>query len=357
VCEHDGRIVAANRRARDLAGVRLDAGATCCSVLGCGRPGTPLDGGCVSRMALEAGAVRVPELRLELPAGGVSVTAAPLPPWRTRVVIELRQVRATGAARPDGQRLQIFALGRLRVETAERPLSGDWLDQRPGQLLRCLVCARHRAVPIEVLAEAIWRQAGPSAPNTVRHFVSALRDRLEPDRVRHAESSFVVSRRGGYALDADHVWIDADEFEAEAQDGLRALAAGDAAAARASLERAVALYRGDLLADDPYAEWALPERERLRALVANALRNLARLTADEPERALAHLERLAQLEPFDNDAARELISAWLRLGRRSRAARYYQAFRLRLLREFGEQPDFELHDIVPSRLAPARAVG
>jgi DNA-binding SARP family transcriptional activator len=356
VCERDGRILAANRRAREIAGVRLDAGATCCNVLGCGRPGTPLDGGCLSRMAFEAGGMGSSEFRLDLPAGAVSVTAAPLPPWRTRVVIELRRA-ATVTAPPQGQQLKIFALGRLRVETAERPLSGDWVDQRPGQLLRCLICAQHRTVPIEVLAEAIWRQAGPQAPNTVRHFVSALRDRLEPDRVRHAESSFVVSRRGGYALDARHVWIDVDEFEVEAQDGLRALAAGDAAAARASLERAVALYRGDLLADDPYAEWALPERERLRALVANCLRALGRLTADEPERALAHLERLAQLDPFDNDAARELISAWLRLGRRSRAARYYQAFRLRLLREFGEQPDFELYDIVPSRVASAHVAG
>jgi DNA-binding SARP family transcriptional activator len=251
--------------------------------------------------------------------------------------------------------LRIYALGRLRVETDDGALSGAWLDQRPGQLLRCLVCARHGTVPTEVLAEAIWRHAGPSAPNAVRQLVHTLRDRLEPGRLPHAESSFVLGRRCGYALDPGRVAIDADEFEAAANDGLRAVAAGEPASARADLERAVALYRGDFLSDDPYAEWALPERERLRALVANALRALGKLSGDEPERACAYLEWLAQLEPFDNDAARDLISAWLRLGRRSRAARYYKAFQLRLMREFGEHPDFRLHDVVPAHVEPVQA--
>jgi DNA-binding SARP family transcriptional activator len=269
---------------------------------------------------------------------------------------DLRRARG-GAAGPEVARLRIYALGRLRVETGGGSLSGDWLDQRPGQLLRCLVCARHGTVPTDVLAEAIWRQAGPTGPNTVRQFVHTLRDRLEPDRLPHAKSSFVLSRRGGYALDPARVWIDADEFEARAQEGLRALAADDLERGRACLEHAVALYRGDFLSDDPYAEWALPERERLRALVASALRALGRLSCDEPELACRYLERLAQLEPFDNDAARDLISAWLRLGRRSRAVRYYQAFQLRLMREFGEHPDFSLHDVVPAPVESVRATG
>jgi DNA-binding SARP family transcriptional activator len=353
VCEPDGRIVGVNERARDLAGPGAAAADTCCTVLGCGRPGTPLDGGCVSAMALEAAAC-LPELSLELPGGRVGVTAAPLGPQRSRVVIALRRA---GPRRPETPQLRIFALGRLRVETADRPLSGDWLDQRPGQVLRCLVCERHRAVPTEVLAETIWRQAGPTAPNTVRYIVHTLRDRLEPGRPRHGGSSFVVSKRGGYALDAERVWIDADEFEAAAGDGLRALASGDEATARRRLELAVALYKGDLLADDPYAEWALRERERLRALMANALRALSHLTRDEPELALGHLERLAQLDPFDNDAARDLICAWLRVGRRSRAVRFYRAFELRLLREFGEHPDFGLHDVVQASAEPVRLVG
>ena len=75
------------------------------------------------------------------------------------------------------------------------------------------------------------------------------------------------------------------------------------------------LYRGDFLADEPYAEWALMERERLRALVEKPLRALSELHADDPEVAAGYLERLARMEPFDAGVERELLSLWVRQGR------------------------------------------
>jgi DNA-binding SARP family transcriptional activator len=119
----------------------------------------------------------------------------------------------------------------------------------------------------------------------------------------------------------------------------------DPCGASARLEAAVALYADDLLADEPYAEWALRERERVRALACDALRALSELRRDEPAAAAAHLDRLAEMEPFDDDVQRQLISAWLRLGRKSRAARHYESFRIRLAREFGQRPAFELSNL------------
>ena len=49
----------------------------------------------------------------------------------------------------------------------------------------------------------------------------------------------------------------------------------------------MSLYQGDFLADEPYAEWALMERERLRALVEKPLRALMSSHADDPEVAAA----------------------------------------------------------------------
>jgi DNA-binding SARP family transcriptional activator len=348
ICERGGGIVAANRRAHELLGLApvMRAGQrTCCSVLGCGARG-PLERGCVCELALD-GADGVQQLRVERDGRELSVRAVRLLSAPPRVVIE---VRAEAPATPQPlPTLRIHALGRLRVECEGKTLTGAWVDQRAGQLLRCLVCERHRVVPTEVLAEAIWRQAGPGAPNTVRHSIHTLRERLEPGRSRHGASAFVVSRRGGYALDPERVWIDVDEFEADVAGGRRAVAADEPARARACFERAVAAYTGDFLSDDPYAEWALPEREHLRALLAAALRSLAGLSRREPEDACRYLERLASLEPFDNDTARELISAWMRLGRRSRAVRFYQAFQLRLMREFGDKPDFRIADVAGGR--------
>jgi DNA-binding SARP family transcriptional activator len=230
----------------------------------------------------------------------------------------------------------------VRVEGSDGSLGGDWLAQRPGDLLRFLICRRGHAASADAIAEAIWPRSGPRAATSVRHFVHALRERLEPGRPKRGERSFVVCRSGAYALDRERVWIDADEFERRAAAGMSALRACDHRAAVSQLEQAVALYAGDLVAEEPYAEWAVHERERLRSMAGDALHSLARLHADDPAAAAPHLARLAELEPFDSDVHRDHISVLLRLGRRSRAARQYESFRVRLLREFGERPDFEL---------------
>jgi DNA-binding SARP family transcriptional activator len=291
---------------------------------------------------------------LDVPAartGALWVTAAPLDPEGSAVVFEMRPGSTQdrrARTRPqwtDGPSLRIFALGPMRVETREGAIGGGWLEQRPGQLLRFLVTERHRVVPTEVIASAVWGQTGRNAPNTVRHFVHALRERLEPQRP-YAGSSFVVSRRGGYALNGERVWIDVDEFEQEVRRGRTALASGDRSRAFERFDRAVELYRDDFLADEPYAEWAFPERERLRGLAGDTLRSLSALCEHEPHRSASYLERLGGMEPFDNDVHRDLIAAFLRLGRRSRAVRHYHAFGRRLMGAFGDVPDFDLADIM-----------
>jgi len=156
-------------------------------------------------------------------------------------------------------------------------------------------------------------------------------------------------------LHPQQVWIDADHFERCVDEGMAALDAGDRARALDRLRRAMSLYEGDFLADEPYAEWALAERDRLHAVAAKVLRTLADLHLDNPAAAIGYLERLAEVDPLDDDVKRDLLSTWLRLGRKSRAARHYQSFRMRLMREFGERPNFELSHLAAagsSRVRP-----
>ena len=243
--------------------------------------------------------------------------------------------------------MRVFTLGRTEVVTPEGPLSGEWVDQRAGQVLKYLACERHRVVPAEEIAESLCRHAQRATLGTVRYFIHALRKKLEPGRPKYDSGSVVLARHGGYTLNDTEVWIDADEFESHVNAGLAALAHGERAAAAEHFEHALSLYQGDFLADEPYAEWALTERERLRALAEKPLRALGELHADDPSAAAAYLERLAQMEPLDGDVHRELLSLWVRQGRLSRATRHYQAFRQRLLREFGEPPAFSLSELTP----------
>ena len=193
-----------------------------------------------------------------------------------------------------------------------------------------------------------------STLSTVRYFIHALRKRLEPDRPKRGRASVVLARRGGYTLNDAEVWIDADEFEAQVNAGVAALAHGERAAAAERFEQALSLYQGDFLADEPYAEWALTERERLRALAEKPLRALSELHADDPEVAAAYLERLAQMEPLDGDVERELLSLWVRQGRLSRAVRHYQAFQPAAAPRIRRAP--RVHPI-RDHAAPQRSMG
>jgi DNA-binding SARP family transcriptional activator len=355
VSGRSGSIIAWNRALQEILGVDGGgiAGASCCELFGCWRPGGPLESACLTEAAIRAGS-RLPEVRLSLPSSGSTawVTAAPLYANASRVVLQVRP-SADGQRRPgpaDARgafpQVRLYTLGQTRVETPEGPVAGKWLEQRAGQLLKFLACERHRVVATDEIAEAVWPNPRAATPSTVRYFVHELREKLEPRRRRHTRSAVVQARRGGYTLDDQRVWVDADEFEARVSSGLAAFAHGEAGTAIDHLDRALSLYRGDFLADAPYAEWALSERERLRELAEKPLTLLFELRKDDLGAAAGYLERLAEMEPLDQHIQRQLLLVWMTQGRRSRVARHYHAFRLRLLREFGEEPNFSLSDLV-----------
>ncbi|HEY7151845.1 MAG TPA: BTAD domain-containing putative transcriptional regulator [Solirubrobacterales bacterium] len=362
----EGHVLSVNDRAATLLSADEETpgprALTCCELV-CGSlqgHGAPAGGSeCLTRRAMQAGRA-LPEARVELRRNGAAsvvwVTASPIDVAQARVVFYLRpddpgdstsRGAAVAQAPVAAPALRIRTLGTSRIESESADLGGEWLDQRPGQLLKYLICERHRVVTSDEIADALWPQAGPLTRNSVRHQVHVLRERLEPDRASRARSPFIVTRRGGYMLDPAQVWLDADQFEAEISAGLALLAQGDAAAGAIRLERGVALYEGDLFTENLYAEWALEERDRLRELAGRGLRALVEIarSAGDLETAASHARRLAAMEPFDMDVQREFIEICMRRGRRSEAMRRYAIVRKRCKREFGQDPDFTLGEL------------
>jgi DNA-binding SARP family transcriptional activator len=362
VVDRSGIAIASNRALTESLRAPRPGVDTCCELFGCRKAGGPLADACLTEAALAAGGRLVP-VRIERDsrtAAAVWVTAAPLDSARTRVVFEIRPAdQPVGLhvyARPGAtERLRVSALGPMRVEVGGRPLEAAWIDQRPGQLLKYLVVHRGRLSVTEQIADALWPASGQRAATTVRHFIHVLRSDLEPNRTNGTPSSFVVGHRGGYRLNPMTVDVDVDEFEAELNAGFVAFAEGQREVAEERLAKALELYRGEFLHDLPYADWAVGERERLREKTGKCLRALAslRLGARDLDGATAYLERLAEMEPFDADAQRDLIAICVRRGRYRRAARLYAAFERRLWERFHEPPGFALSDVgLHSALAP-----
>ncbi|HEY2636277.1 MAG TPA: BTAD domain-containing putative transcriptional regulator [Solirubrobacteraceae bacterium] len=327
--------------------------AECSELFECQAKGGPCEHGCLAERAAEGDAA-LPEIRIDAKPGATTtalwVTASPFSEERT--LFHMRPGDARDRRRRSephwlsGPQLRISAFGRTWVDSPETPLGGQWLHQRPGLLLKYLVTQRNRVVHAEEIAEALWPGAGRQSINNVRHFMHALRSKLEPNRGKGAESSFISTVQGGYALNRRTVRIDADEFERLVKDGLKGVTHGDDGNALGRLEEALVLYRADLFEDEPYAEWAYDERDRLRGLAAQALREVVRMRLSRRELAAAcgALERLAELEPYDVDTYKALLAVLVAQGRRTEAARRYAAYKARMSREFGEDPGFTLSD-------------
>jgi DNA-binding SARP family transcriptional activator len=364
--EAAGEVLYLNRSARRLlapAGAKVRRyGWRCCDLI-CHHLPAVIGTGCLTERALAADGP-LPEVRLDIERGRLQaaawVTASRIDGCDGQLVFHLRPGRLGDRRRRTPSEwaeavettprfgLQIVTLGRFRVEGSNGPLSGDWLDQRPGALLKYFVSERRRMLPTDRIAEALWPGVGvDEGRNRLRHYVHALRDRLEPDRGARSPARFVVAHRGAYRFDTSAAWVDADAFEREVRAGLTSLEHGADHDATAHLAAALHLYQGDFLGEDPYAEWAVDERERLRELAGRALR--AKITLAEKkgnlEAAAGFARRLAAMEPFDADVQKLFISLCLKRGRRSEAVRRYGVLRQRMLAEFGREPEFALGEV------------
>ena len=243
--------------------------------------------------------------------------------------------RANGV--PKGfERPVIRLFGPLSIEDGERTLGpGDLGGVRPKQVLEILLTARGHRVPIDRLAELVWGDERPqNVPGSLQTFVSTLRRHLTPDRERARE--LVVTESEAYRFATELVSLDLDRFD----ELLERSAHEPTDQARASLEQALALVRGEVLEDEPYATWALDVRGSYQGRVLGARLDAADAALAELDfaPALAHAEAAAALDGFSERAYRTRMLALYALGRPHEALSRYREFRIRLDEELGLEP-------------------
>lgn len=243
------------------------------------------------------------------------------------------------AVAADDARARVIVLGTLSVEHDGTTLHVAGVHRR--RLLAFLAARTGRAVSSEAIIDALWGDdPPPSAAKTLQSHIARLRASLGP-----LGEQLIVTTPNGYRLAAADV--DAEQFEALADTGQRSLATGDATGARAALEEALALWRGEPFADFSDAEFAVHARTRLSGIHAVAVENLAeaRLACGSVSAVAADLERLVGAEPGREHAWALLMRALYAAGRQQDALTAFQRARRALAEQFGLDPGPELREL------------
>lgn len=242
------------------------------------------------------------------------------------------------------QTLGSFRLWREGVEVEPRA----WKRQKARELFLVLLTRRGSLQQKEALCDLLWPEASPQAANRdFRVALHALSEVLDPDRPRNEPARWIERRDAGYAFrPGPEVALDVQDFEGLARRA-RELLPTEPAEADRLMRRALALYRGDFLEDYPYADWAAPERERLRELylgMAEAVAHRALETGDE-ELAGTTAHAILARDRCWEEAWRILMRLHLAQGRAFMALRVYEQCAQALEEELGVPPAPETEEL------------
>src|SRR3954468_9997284 len=234
------------------------------------------------------------------------------------------------------EKVTIRVFGPLAVTIDGRTIGSRGLGGvRPKQVLELLLAARGHRVPTARLAEQLWGQRPPQdAGGSLQTFVSVLRRRLTQDR-EHARA-LVVTEAEAYRVDTQVVDLDLDRFDSLLERASRA----PVHVARRCLEQALSLVRGELLEDEPYADWAQELRGVYHARILGARLDAAEmgLVAGDYGAALEHAEVAIGMDRFSERAHQLAMLALYALGRQHGALETYRRFHALLDEELGLEP-------------------
>ncbi len=204
------------------------------------------------------------------------------------------------------------------------PISG----RKMRMLLAYLAMQRGAEVPRETLADLFWgNNTDDLARQSLRQALVGLRRTLAP-----VAPEALSVRRDSVSLRDALVSVDAVDFAERAE--------------RQDLACAAALYRGEFLTgfgleSAPIADWVQAQRNRYASLAATVFQLLAERyeAAGEGKLAIAHAERLVEIDGFREDWQRVLLRLYARYLGRQRALSHARKLTGFMRRELDVDPE------------------
>lgn len=238
--------------------------------------------------------------------------------------------------------LHVQTLGKFKVYHDGQAISlGS--SKRGRAILRYLVTCPGRRATKDVLLELFWPGEDTEKAGHKLHIaISGVRQALNEAMETGLENGeYLLFEDGLYCLHpAIEVHLDADEFTARCQAGERLAREDRIPEAIAEYEAALALYRGDFLTEDLYADWAIAPRARLEETYLTLLGHLADHHLDHGHftESISCCHQILAKDSFREDAYRQLMRCYSRMGRRNQALREFHACEKVLQQELGVRP-------------------
>jgi DNA-binding SARP family transcriptional activator len=224
----------------------------------------------------------------------------------------------------------------VQVVTDGAPCDG--LRPTGRALIARLALAPGQVVSLQHLVDDLWGDELPSNP------AGALRVVVTRSRASIGVSADLAWEQGGYVLRGDApVEVDAVAFRRLVEQARTA----DPAQAATVLRDALALWRGDALADVRFAPFAAVHAAHLHGERRTVLdqRIAADLACGRHAELLGELAALAREHPMQERVWAHWMLALYRAGRQAKALRVYAQLRATLAEEVGLDPSPELRDL------------
>ncbi|MEV6609435.1 BTAD domain-containing putative transcriptional regulator [Kutzneria sp. NPDC051319] len=243
--------------------------------------------------------------------------------------------------------IRVRVLGPVEIAGPQGPVTLRGRGHRT--LLARLALRPGQPVASSALIDALWDQAPPTAPKTLRSHVAHMRRDLRAADVLN----MIVTRDPGYLLRIPPFSVDVVRFESLARRGHQALSSGDHRAAADQLQAALALWRGDALGDCRQGQWVRQEASRLGDARLDAHEDLigAELALGRHGEVLGELAGLVVAHPFRERLWEQLMLALYRSGRQAEALATFRRARSTLVEQLGVEPGTRLRSLESAILA------
>lgn len=279
------------------------------------------------------------------------LTAQATPKLKSAVASLLREL-----PKPAPFGLKISLLGSFRLSIGEREVtSKGWRNHKARTLLQYLAHELPNGyISREILTELLWPEADPLKTRNRFHVaMTTLRKILEPDLPEGVPSSYISRSGETYRLQlGDSGCVDVHNFKERLA---RARKEVDPTQSCKLYNEALSNYSGDLLAEDPYCDWASESRYQLRREYLNCLEKLMQHYEKQGDisRCIGYAENYLAIEPTAEPVFRDLMAYHARNGNLLMVATCLNRCRENMQNELDCQPDEKTVHLARQLLAEA----